>query len=233
AAHAAARCGRFDMALEYLASVIPAIDRAPASAMNYPPIISNAVATLVVLDRCDHAEVIERNLRAKWLEPDFRYPGTDARQSMGNLCGLLDRYEEAAEWFAKSRIVLDEQGARVARAFTDLSEARMYARRDAPGDRRRAVTLVDAALEQFNAIGMAGWAQVANELRAQCAPAAGGASAQPAVTLDTTPAQRSVHETATGEAATLAVALLRHEGDYWTLTYGGTTARLKDATGLH
>lgn len=37
-----------------------------------------------------------------WLQPDFRYPYTDARLSMASLCGVLGRFEEAAEWFAKA-----------------------------------------------------------------------------------------------------------------------------------
>jgi hypothetical protein len=54
---------------------------------------------------------------------------TDARSSLAVLWGLQQRFDEAAEWFAKARIVLEEQGARPSRALVDLYEARMYARR--------------------------------------------------------------------------------------------------------
>jgi hypothetical protein len=56
-----------------------------------------------------------------------------------------------------AREVLDEQGARPLRAIVDHDEAAMYARRAARGDRARALRLLDAAREQFEAVGMPGW----------------------------------------------------------------------------
>lgn len=66
-----------------------------------------------------------------------------------------------------------------------------------------------------------------------CAASAHGASTGPSVTRDTAPIKLSSPESETDKAAALATVLLRHERDYWTLTYLGTTARLKDAKGLH
>ena len=44
-------------------------------------------------------------------------------------------------------------------------EALMYVRRDDSGDAQRARSLVEAALQQFEAIGMTGWISRAEELR--------------------------------------------------------------------
>src|SRR5262249_23533502 len=38
---------------------------------------------------------------------------------------------------------------------------------------------------------------------------------------------------ATAEPTSPPAALFRHEGDFWTLAYGGTVCRVKDAKGLH
>src|SRR5262249_10656263 len=142
AAQAAAHLSRRDDALRWLASVIPAIDRAPGGAtVNYPSLLQSAVSTLDALGRTDHAETLERNIRAKWLPPDFRAPFTDARVCLGLLCGLQRRFDEAAEWFAQARVVLGEQGARPHRARVDLYEARMYLRRGGAGDGERAARL--------------------------------------------------------------------------------------------
>jgi hypothetical protein len=75
-----------------------------------------------LLGRVDQIEVIERNIREKVVAPDFRYPMQDGRLSLARLCALQGRYDEAAMWFANSRGVLEEQGARPLRAIADLDE---------------------------------------------------------------------------------------------------------------
>jgi class 3 adenylate cyclase/tetratricopeptide (TPR) repeat protein len=152
-------------AIQGLAGVLPAIEHAVGSAPNYTALIGVAADTLWTLERTDHIEVIERNLRAKTIAPDFRYPHVDGRLSLARLCALQGRYDEAVEWFAKARTVLHEQGARPLRAVADFDEALMYARRGAPGDRERALRLLDLAVPQFEAIGMPGWIRRAEELR--------------------------------------------------------------------
>jgi len=114
------------------------------------------------------------------------------------------------------------------RARTDLYEARMYVRRDAPRDRARAATLLHAALEQFRRLGMTGWARQAEAIVAQLGAAADTpsateivATAAPADPLDSRPHTAPV------------CAAFRREVDYWLLTYEGTSTRVKDAKGLH
>ena len=68
-------------------------------------------------------------------------------------CALQGRYDEAVDWFAKARAVLDEQGARPLRAIVDYAEALMYLRRDEPEDKPRAAPLLDAALARFRELG--------------------------------------------------------------------------------
>ena len=169
-AAAAATCahlGRRDDALRWLEVALPAIERGPGWALNYTILVYLAADALWTLGVAEHTRAVERNLREKTIAPDFRYPHTDARLAMARLCVLQGRYDEAVEWFAKARAVLDEQGARPLRAITDFDEALMYARRGAPGDRERGLRLLDLAVPQFEAIGMPGWMRRAHELRRQ------------------------------------------------------------------
>jgi class 3 adenylate cyclase/tetratricopeptide (TPR) repeat protein len=159
-----ARLERTEEALHWLGTLMAPLERAPGWAANYTEVACLAVETLWLLERTDHIEVIERNLLEKVVEPDFRYPMQDSRRSMACLCALQGRYDEAVEWFARARAVLEEQGARPLRAITDLDEAMMYIRRGAPGDRERASPLLDAALQQFRALGMTGWTRRAESL---------------------------------------------------------------------
>jgi hypothetical protein len=164
-----ARLGRVDDAMNFLAAAVPAVERGPAWAPTYPGVACSAIEVLWLLERSEYAEVLERNLREKVLQPDFRFPMQDARLALARLCALQGRNDEARDWFAKARTVLDEQGARPLRAIVDYDEALMYARRGAPGDGERARPLLDAALRQFRTLGMPGWIRRAEALSARLA----------------------------------------------------------------
>jgi tetratricopeptide (TPR) repeat protein len=159
--------GYSDGAISLLATVIPALERAEGAVDNYPAMACSAADALWAAERTDHLDVVERNLRRKVVEPDFRYVAMDGRLSLARLCALSGRFDEASEWFARARAVLEEQGARYLRAVADYDEALMYARRAAAGDHERALPLLDAALAQFREIGMTGWVRRGEELREQ------------------------------------------------------------------
>ncbi len=224
AARTHARTGRPEKALRRLASIIPAIDLAPAWANNYVRLVCDAAETLWLTASVDHIEIIERGLREKVLPSDFRYPMMDARLALGRLCALQGRHEEAIAWFAKARAVLDEQGARPLRAIVDFDEALMDARRATRGDRERAAALLDVALEQFRAIGMTGWIRRAesllDEMDQGLATTDLGKKAQAPLLKPDAPPPAPAN-------------LFRKEGDYWTVVFDGRTIRLRDSRGLH
>jgi tetratricopeptide (TPR) repeat protein len=153
----AARLGRAENALRMLAAIRPALDRGPAWAQIYPSVACNAASVLWCAERIDYADCVERNLREKVIAPDSRFPMVDGRLALAQVCALQRRYDEAIEWFARARRVLDEQGARPLRAIVDHDEALMYVRRGEPGDMQLAAPLLEAALRQFRDIGMPGW----------------------------------------------------------------------------
>ncbi len=180
--------GRGEPAIVQLAELIAPLDLAPGHGGNYTVMACTAAETLWLLDRRDHIDTVERNLREKVVEPDFRYINVDGRTSLARLCALQGRYDEASRWFAEARAVLEEDGARPLRAIVDYDEALMYARRAAAGAqpaapgshaaeppapqglRERALPLLDAAMQQFADIGMTGWTRRAEELRATLSP---------------------------------------------------------------
>jgi class 3 adenylate cyclase len=159
--------GRDEDALRAVARAMPAVERAGGGVLGYTALICRCCRAFWRLGRADFADVLERNLRAKTLAGDFRWPGVDARLAMAQLCALTGRPGEAHDWFERARAVLDEQGARPLRALVDLDEAWMEVRRGPHGDRDRARALLDVAREQFQAIGMPGWIERAEALRAQ------------------------------------------------------------------
>ena len=170
-----ARIGRSEEAIRSLDLLLPALQRAPAYAGNYPVVACVAVSTLWLLGRSDYATVLERCLREKVLTPDFRYDTVDSRHALAQLCSLQGRLDEARQWFAEARTVLDEQGARPLRAICDYDEALALIRdqesgiRDQafPVERRAEVeALLGAALDQFREIGMTGWIRRAEALLA-------------------------------------------------------------------
>jgi hypothetical protein len=164
-----ARIGQTDVAAGLIPRLVNTLDVAPGNVANYPRVASNAAEALWVAQRTDQLGVIEQALREKVIAPGIHYVNVDARLDLARLCAVSERYDEATNWFAKARDVLDRIGARTLRAVCDHDEALMYLRRNADGDRERALPLLDAALAQFREIGMTGWITRAEELRASIA----------------------------------------------------------------
>jgi tetratricopeptide (TPR) repeat protein len=160
----AAREGKGEEALRLVSLLVPWLEFAPAWTISFPIIAAHAAETLWLLERLDHASVVERALRDKVVTPDFRSPMVDGRLALARICALTGRHDEAAGWFDEARRVLDEQGARPLLAITDYDEALMYVRRGEPGDLDRARPLLDTARRQFETIGMTGWIEGAERL---------------------------------------------------------------------
>ncbi len=163
AAYVLSRINQTELALQRLQMLFPALEVGAGWTVVYGGMACDAAATLWLLNRTDSISLLERNLLAKVLAPDFRYPMRDGRLSMARLCALQRRYDEASEWFAQARVVLEEQGARPLRAITDYDEALMFLRRADAGDRESARPLLKVAAEQFRNIGMTGWLRRAEE----------------------------------------------------------------------
>ena len=155
--------GERERALGYLREIPDAIEHGAPSGINYILMTLLAAAAIWVLNCTDFSEVIERNIRSKILAGDLTWPSSDPRLALARLCALQRRYDEAVDWFAKARVVLEERGARPLRAITDYDEGLMYLRRHQQGDAERARPLMEAAARQFRALEMTGWIKLSEE----------------------------------------------------------------------
>ena len=164
AARVFALLGDPDGAMTFFESAVPSLTVASGAAILYVKIACDLASVLWTLDRRDHLEVIQSALRVKVLGPDFRYPAVDARLCMGRLAALDRRPDEARRWFASSRQVLDEQGARPLRAVVDLDEATMLIRLGLVNGGGELAKLLDLAVEKFAALDMPGWLRRAEQL---------------------------------------------------------------------
>jgi DNA-binding winged helix-turn-helix (wHTH) protein/tetratricopeptide (TPR) repeat protein len=164
-AFAHAMLGRADEAVALVDGIRGALEVAPAHSAMYPLVLHLAVQALWVAQRAEGLPLLERCLREKLLPPDFRHPHSDARLSLARVAALAGRYDEAEQWFARAREVLDEQGARPLRALCDLDEALALLTRGGGGARVRAHALLDAATARFEEVGMPGWIRHADALR--------------------------------------------------------------------
>lgn len=151
-----ARLGATDAAMDHLEPMLGAVDIAPAWAENYPRILSAAAEVHWLAGRADHADLLARNAADKVLEADFRYPMTDVRLTLARLAAVRGRDDEALEWFAQARAVVDEQGARPLSVVVDHDEAVVRIR---TGDLSGASALRARGLGVAEALGMGGWAR--------------------------------------------------------------------------
>jgi hypothetical protein len=136
-----------------------------------------------------------------------------AASYLGLLAATTSRWAEAADHFEAAIAAHQRLGARPLLARTRYEYARMLLRRGRPGDRHRALGLLERALASAGSLGMAAVAEQAKAL--QAAQAGRPPPAEP-----------------TAAAAGLARNLFRREGEYWTVAYDGEVVRLKDSKGL-
>jgi hypothetical protein len=109
-----------------------------------------------LLDEAAHAPVLYARLQP--------YPDLNIRISggitgagsyyLGLLATTLGNWDTAERHFTEALAMNERMGARPSLAHTRYAWADMLLRRGAPGDRERALELVDAALAEAEAMGM-------------------------------------------------------------------------------
>jgi tetratricopeptide (TPR) repeat protein len=149
-----AQLGAADEAMTHLEPIRDAVDAAPGWAENYPRILFAAAEVHWLAGRDDHAQLLAHNAAEKVLPADFRYPMTDVRLTLARLAAVRGRDEEALDWFAQARAVLDEQGAVPLSVVVDHDEAVVQLRTGHP---REASSLRARALVAAEALAMHGW----------------------------------------------------------------------------
>ena len=105
----AAALGQRERALQWLNDIRPAIERLQDGWATTPWWSLSRQGCYGSSAKREQADVIEQNLRAKTLIPDFRTMHVDSRLALARLCALQHRYDEALHWFDTARAVLDSK----------------------------------------------------------------------------------------------------------------------------
>lgn len=148
------------------------------------------------------------------------YAGAHAAGHAEGSAGAVDRYlgllaatdgrtELAIEHLTQAMAVNERMEAWPWKAHSEVDLAAVLRNRDRPGDAQRAEALVADALEVARRLGM-----TVLERR---------------VTMDP---RRSANRGDERPADEARAAVFRREGDYWTLAFGGESARIRDAKGM-
>jgi len=149
-----------ESAMQMLAPLPEALRRGAPWNVAFTALACDAVTALWLANGNEYASAFESSFHSKVLPSDFRTPMRDARLSLARLCSLQGRHDEAREWFARSRELLEEAGWRPLRAIVDHDEGLMHLRR---GDPRAAQPILQAAVDQFTRLEMSGWLKRAQE----------------------------------------------------------------------
>jgi len=144
-----------------------------------------------------------------------------ARHSLAILAALLGRHDEAERHFADALAMNLRLGARPFAAYTRFEYARMLLARGAGDDRPRAVELLREAGAVARELGMLLLQRRVEALAAEHGAALADARIAPAPEAD-----------AAAPPATTRTAVFRPDGGAWTLAFGGTTIRVKNAKGI-
>jgi tetratricopeptide (TPR) repeat protein len=134
-------------------------------------------------------------------------------RSLGVAAALTERWSEAERHFAEALRTNSRMGARPWVARTTLDWAEALFSRAGPGDRERALELLERAAELARGLGMAALAAQAE-----------AHAVDPA---------RGPRPSATEGHLTPRPTVFRREGEYWSVAYERDAFRLKDSKGLH
>ncbi len=161
-----------------LDEALPALDRAGQWAPNAPIALAYAVDTAWRIGDDASVEVLERNVREKWLEPDLDYPEVDARWSYALLCALDGRPDDARRWFAEARRVLAERESEPLIVGVDADAAEVELRLGAAGigDADQFAACIDAARQRCTHPAMSAWIPRLDQLEARGAEVFGDES---------------------------------------------------------
>jgi class 3 adenylate cyclase len=168
-AFAAAFTGSSDEALADIELALTGIELAPGHAPNYGLIACMPVHALWILDRTDHLEVIEANIRSKLVDNGLLYPEVLNELALAQVCALTGRREEAREWVTKGHTFVTAQGVQPLDVHIDSFEAEWELRLGTDGDAGRCRAAIERARAGCTDPAMAPWLPRLDALEHQAA----------------------------------------------------------------
>ena len=159
-----------------------------------------------------------------WGFTKFIWDGT-ATRVLGLLAARLGRYEDANTHFSAALAQLEQMDAQVYLQRTRYEFGRALLAFARPEDRDRALRLLESAREGARALDMQGLSRLAEQRLsgAPHAPAKRGEAEHAVVPAAPGPAAHSGNELGFSLAS---------EGEFWTVTHGDVSFRLRDSLGL-
>jgi tetratricopeptide (TPR) repeat protein len=154
---------------------------------------------------------------------------------LGLLAATLELWEEAARHFEDAVTMNARMGARPWLAQTQHDYAAMLLKREAAGDHTKASSLLGAALEAAETLGMTLLVKKSRALRETAERRYSGAvdaQPDPAFAGDASVPERPVTGYMNTETARRR-NVFRCEGEYWTIAYSDAVIRVHDTKGLH
>jgi tetratricopeptide (TPR) repeat protein len=152
-------------------------------------------------------------------------PGTacwgSTSRYLGQLSACMGRWDDAVRHLDHALRINTRMGSLPLIARTQFDYAAMLVARSSVGDRELARTMLDRSLGVARSLGMARLVERGGALSSALADVM-AVSAEPLVVAPGGPPNESK----------AADHVFRCEGEYWTVSYDGTVARLKDAAGL-
>jgi DNA-binding CsgD family transcriptional regulator len=160
------RAGNPAEARRFLALLTPVLERLPWTTYLYNGGIDRAGTAVWELAAVEYAGVYRRlalELLAAGLEGS---PYSSNALTVARMAALAGELAEASSYFTRARQVAEAAGQRPLRAIVDYDEALALVRNHSL-DRSSIETLLNLALAQFRALGMAPWEQRTLALQAQ------------------------------------------------------------------
>jgi tetratricopeptide (TPR) repeat protein len=133
---------------------------------------------------------------------------------LGLLAATVGRLDDAERHLSAAVDINEGMGARPWTAHSQHDLAQVLWRRDAPGDRARAVDLDKTARATAVELGMALAARIAPEPAVESEPTTSGVS------------------DASISTAPVSTATFLREGEYWSIEFGGEALRVRDSKGM-
>jgi class 3 adenylate cyclase len=156
-AYAAAFAGDVEEALTHIDHALVGVERAPGHAPNYGLIACGPVHALWVLQRTDHLDALEANIRTKLIDTGLQYPEYVNELALAQACALTGRVEEAREWVEKAHARVTEQGMTPLHVHIDAFEAEWELRLADDGDAGRCRSAIERARSGCTDPAMAPW----------------------------------------------------------------------------
>jgi DNA-binding CsgD family transcriptional regulator len=153
AAEAFARAGMSGDARELLRHILPVLTAAEPHAYAQNGSVAFAAGAIWELQETELAERLWPSALALINGQAGDWYMTSNQLSVARLANVLERDEQASEFFGRARAALTERGQRPLRAVVDHDEAHARRARRQPGSAR----LLVAAQAQFLELGMHGW----------------------------------------------------------------------------